>query len=178
MRFWGFFRSARRHRARPDHRGRRGPVRAQPFTVWWSSVNPSPPKRPIAPVRRCCGRSTTSASSIPRTPTTRRWSTWRTTRTTCRRGVSGGRVIYVGKGDVDAVVDFGRLDQSNVVVSPDRQSVAVTLPLAPHRRAGPRPEDQLRGRPQRGLRLAVPGLRPGGTSAAKGRRADASCRPG
>lgn len=43
--------------------------------------------------------------------------------------VSGGRVIYVGKGDVDAVVDFGRLDQSSVVVSPDRQSVTVTLPL-------------------------------------------------
>ena len=43
--------------------------------------------------------------------------------------VSGGRVIYVGKGNVDAVVDFGRLNQSSVVVSPDGESVAVDLPL-------------------------------------------------
>lgn len=42
--------------------------------------------------------------------------------------VSGERVIYVGKGDVDAVVDFGELDESSVVVSEDGKSVTVTLP--------------------------------------------------
>jgi hypothetical protein len=42
--------------------------------------------------------------------------------------VSGERVLYVGKGDVDAMVDFGELDESRVVVSDDGTSVAVRLP--------------------------------------------------
>lgn len=42
--------------------------------------------------------------------------------------VSGERVLYVGKGDVDAVVDFGELDKSRVVVSEDAKSVTIKLP--------------------------------------------------
>lgn len=42
--------------------------------------------------------------------------------------LSGERVLYVGKGDVDAVVDFGRLDQGRVVVSQDRTAVSIRLP--------------------------------------------------
>jgi hypothetical protein len=41
--------------------------------------------------------------------------------------VSGERVIYVGKGDVDAVVDFAELDERRVVVSEDRTSVTIRL---------------------------------------------------
>ena len=43
--------------------------------------------------------------------------------------VSGGRVIYVGKGNVDAIVDFGALNQGSVDVSRDGESVSVRLPL-------------------------------------------------
>lgn len=42
--------------------------------------------------------------------------------------VSGERVLYVGKGDVDAIVDFGELDKSRVVVSEDAKSVTIKLP--------------------------------------------------
>ena len=42
--------------------------------------------------------------------------------------LSGERVLYVGKGNVDAVVDFGELDERRVVVSEDATSVRVTLP--------------------------------------------------
>ena len=42
--------------------------------------------------------------------------------------VSGERVIYVGKGDVDAVVDFGELDERRVVLSEDGTSVTIRLP--------------------------------------------------
>jgi hypothetical protein len=42
--------------------------------------------------------------------------------------LSGERVLYVGKGDVDAVVDFGELDERRVVVSEDATTVRVTLP--------------------------------------------------
>lgn len=42
--------------------------------------------------------------------------------------LSGERVLYVGKGDVDAVVDFGRLDRDRVVVSQDGTAVTVRLP--------------------------------------------------
>lgn len=42
--------------------------------------------------------------------------------------VSGERVLYVGKGDVDAVVDFGGLDKSRVVVSEETKSVTIKLP--------------------------------------------------
>lgn len=42
--------------------------------------------------------------------------------------VSGERVLYVGKGEVDGVVDFGGLDESSVTVSDDRTMVAITLP--------------------------------------------------
>ncbi|MDE0777749.1 MAG: DUF4230 domain-containing protein [Nocardioides sp.] len=42
--------------------------------------------------------------------------------------ISGERVIYVGKGDVDAVVDFGQLDERAVALSNDGTSVTVTLP--------------------------------------------------
>ena len=42
--------------------------------------------------------------------------------------VSGERVLYVGKGDVDAVVDFGELDERRVVLSEDGKSVTIRLP--------------------------------------------------
>jgi hypothetical protein len=42
--------------------------------------------------------------------------------------VSGERVLYVGKGDVEAVVDFGELDERRVEVSEDGTSVTVNLP--------------------------------------------------
>ena len=42
--------------------------------------------------------------------------------------VSGERVLYVGKGDVDAVVDFGELDERRVTLSQDRRSVTLRLP--------------------------------------------------
>lgn len=42
--------------------------------------------------------------------------------------VSGERVLYVGKGDVDAVVDFSRLDATRVTVAEDDGAVWVRLP--------------------------------------------------
>lgn len=42
--------------------------------------------------------------------------------------ISGERVLYVGKGDVDAVVDFGELDERRVMVSEDGTSVTIRLP--------------------------------------------------
>lgn len=42
--------------------------------------------------------------------------------------LNGERVLYVGKGDVDAVVDFAELDERRVSLSQDGQSVAVELP--------------------------------------------------
>jgi len=42
--------------------------------------------------------------------------------------LSGERVLYVGKGDVDAVVDFGELDGRRVDPSEDGKSVTVRLP--------------------------------------------------
>lgn len=42
--------------------------------------------------------------------------------------VSGERLLYVGKGDVDAVVDFGELDERRVAVSDDAKSLTVELP--------------------------------------------------
>ena len=42
--------------------------------------------------------------------------------------VSGERVLYVGKGDVDAVVDFGQLDQRRITTSEDGKAVTVRLP--------------------------------------------------
>lgn len=42
--------------------------------------------------------------------------------------VSGERVLYVGKGEVDGVVDFSGLDESSVTVSDDGTMVAITLP--------------------------------------------------
>lgn len=41
---------------------------------------------------------------------------------------SGERVLYVGKGDVDAVVDFGELDNERVLLSEDAKSVTIKLP--------------------------------------------------
>lgn len=40
----------------------------------------------------------------------------------------GERILYVGKGEVDAFVDFGQLDERRVVVSEDGTSVSVSLP--------------------------------------------------
>lgn len=42
--------------------------------------------------------------------------------------LNGERVLYVGKGDVDAVVDFAELDERRVSLSQDGESVAVELP--------------------------------------------------
>lgn len=42
--------------------------------------------------------------------------------------VSGERVLYVGKGDVDGVVDFTNLNESSITVSEDGTSVSVSLP--------------------------------------------------
>ena len=42
--------------------------------------------------------------------------------------VSGERVLYVGKGEVDAVVDFSELDERRVELSEDGSTVTVTLP--------------------------------------------------
>lgn len=42
--------------------------------------------------------------------------------------ISGERVVYVGKGDVEAVVDFSDLDERRVDLSEDGTSVTVNLP--------------------------------------------------
>jgi hypothetical protein len=42
--------------------------------------------------------------------------------------IRGERILYVGKGSVDAVVDFSEMDQRRVEVSEDGMSVSVTLP--------------------------------------------------
>lgn len=42
--------------------------------------------------------------------------------------VRGERTVFVAGGSVDAVVDFSRLDERSIKVSPDRTSVTVTLP--------------------------------------------------
>lgn len=42
--------------------------------------------------------------------------------------VSGERVLYVGKGDVDGVVDFSNLDERHITVSEDGTTVSVELP--------------------------------------------------
>ena len=42
--------------------------------------------------------------------------------------ISGERVLYVGKGDVDAIVDFGELDERRVVLSENGKSVTIRLP--------------------------------------------------
>ena len=42
--------------------------------------------------------------------------------------VKGERVLYVSKGDVDAVVDFGELDENRVSLSADGSSVSIRLP--------------------------------------------------
>ena len=42
--------------------------------------------------------------------------------------VSGERVLYVGKGDVDAIVDFRELDERRIVISEDGTSVTIKLP--------------------------------------------------
>jgi hypothetical protein len=42
--------------------------------------------------------------------------------------ISGNRVIYVGKGEVEAVVDFSELDERRVTRSADGQSVTIDLP--------------------------------------------------
>ncbi|GAA5165810.1 DUF4230 domain-containing protein [Ornithinimicrobium tianjinense] len=42
--------------------------------------------------------------------------------------LNGERVLYVGKGDVDAVVDFSELDERRVELSEDGTTVTVTLP--------------------------------------------------
>lgn len=42
--------------------------------------------------------------------------------------ISGERVLYVGKGHVDGVVDFSDLDEDSVTVSDDGTMAAITLP--------------------------------------------------
>ena len=43
--------------------------------------------------------------------------------------ISGERVIYVGKGEVEAIVDFGELDERRVDVSEDGTALTVALPV-------------------------------------------------
>lgn len=42
--------------------------------------------------------------------------------------IKGSRVIMVAAGNVDASVDFSGLKDENVVVSPDRRTVTITIP--------------------------------------------------
>ena len=42
--------------------------------------------------------------------------------------LKGERTVFAAAGSVDATVDFSGLDQRNIVVSPDRTAVTVTLP--------------------------------------------------
>ncbi|MGI8809641.1 MAG: DUF4230 domain-containing protein [Acidimicrobiales bacterium] len=42
--------------------------------------------------------------------------------------IRGERTVFVAGGSVDAVVDFSRLDERSIQVSPDRTSVTVVLP--------------------------------------------------
>ncbi len=42
--------------------------------------------------------------------------------------IRGERTVYVASGSVDAVVDFSKLDERSIQVSPDRTSVTVSLP--------------------------------------------------
>jgi hypothetical protein len=42
--------------------------------------------------------------------------------------IRGERTVFVAAGTVEATVDFSRLDERAIVVSPDRTSVTVTLP--------------------------------------------------
>ncbi len=44
--------------------------------------------------------------------------------------IRGERTVYVAGGSVDAVVDFSKLDERSIRVSPDRMSVEVVLPAA------------------------------------------------
>ena len=42
--------------------------------------------------------------------------------------VRGERTVYLASGSTDAIVDFSRLDERSIQVSPDRRSVTVVLP--------------------------------------------------
>lgn len=42
--------------------------------------------------------------------------------------LNGERVLYVGKGEVDAIVDFSGLNEESIEVSEDRLSVTIELP--------------------------------------------------
>lgn len=42
--------------------------------------------------------------------------------------IKGEQILYVGKGTVDSLVNFGVLDERRVTVSEDRTSVTITLP--------------------------------------------------
>lgn len=42
--------------------------------------------------------------------------------------ISGERVLYVGKGEVNALVDFSGIDSRDVKVSKNRRNVRITLP--------------------------------------------------
>ncbi len=42
--------------------------------------------------------------------------------------LSGDRIIYVGKGEVEAVVDFSELDERRITAADDKTSVSVQLP--------------------------------------------------
>ena len=78
--------------------------------------------------------------------------------------VSGERVLYVGKGDVDAVVDFGELDKGRIVLSEDSQ-VGDDQTACTHRwQARARPADQLRGQSRQGPRQQIQGV---GTSSGR-----------
>ncbi len=42
--------------------------------------------------------------------------------------ISGERIVYIGKGEVDVLVDFSQLDEEHVKVSEDRSTVSISLP--------------------------------------------------
>ncbi len=89
--------------------------------------------------------------------------------------VSGEEVLYVGKGSVDAIADFGELDERRVVVSEDGTSVTITLPAPTVGEPVLDLEGKLRRRPRRGPNQQLQGVRPRAGGPAQGGRAD-DCR--
>ena len=75
--------------------------------------------------------------------------------------VLGQRTLFIGVGDVDAVVDFGGIDSGAVTVSRNRRDATIVVPPPRVEQAAARPRaratsyDQQRGRPQRARRALL-----------------------